>query len=101
MGISLIQAREQLHVSLQNNDVTRVAELFTDSNLDANDVTEALRGPNSLRDPSMVAVLLRNGADASAFPIRRIPLSKRATEILRLIARYGHDFTLDGHRILQ
>lgn len=48
----------------------------------------------------MVAILLQNGADASVFPVRRITLSKRATEILRLLARYGYDFTLKGHRIL-
>lgn len=101
MDISSVQAREQLDAALQKNDVARVAQLFNDSTLDANDATEALRRTNSIRDPSVVAVLPQNGADASVFPIRRIRLSKPATEILRLLSRHVYDLTLKGHRKLQ
>lgn len=101
MSLSNVEALEKLHVACQTNDVAYVAQLFTDRDLAADDATNALKNTRSINDPSLVQVLLQNGADVSVFPISRVPLSSQANELLKLLARYNYDFKPDGHRILQ
>jgi hypothetical protein len=101
MSFSDVEAREKLHVACQANDVAYVAQLFTDHELAADDATDALKNTISINDPSLVKVPLQNGADVSVFRMRDIPLSRRANELLKLLARYKYDFNTDGHGIFQ
>jgi hypothetical protein len=94
------EARQQLSEACQDSDAARVSQLFASRSLNVDDATKAL-GTLINSDPTLVRVLLENGADASVVPIRKIASSKCGNEPPRLFARYNYDLQSEGHLILQ
>lgn len=95
------ELRRQLHTACRRNDLASVARLLTIESLNADDITNGLKGGRAGISLSLVRLLLQNGPDAGVFLIRDIPRSEESHDLLRLLAEYGYDFKLEGHRILQ
>jgi hypothetical protein len=101
MTVPSDETRQRLREACHVGDALYVSQLFVNQPFTADDATDALKDTHLNLDPALIRILLQNGANANLLQVRKIPKSKFATELLRLLAEYRYDFKPDGHRILQ
>lgn len=99
MTLTDSEAREELELACQDNEIEEVLQLFASGSVNADDATAALKETDM--KPSIIRILLHNGADPSAIYIRQVAFSDQAREILSLLDEFGYNFETEGHLILQ